>query len=78
MAEHDFPHGHGPTREGCFLAWSLINWDLVIPAAFTNEVVNTVGYFPVSTAPASPPESRFASSARERKKRKFTTVRAAA
>lgn len=78
MADHGFTRRDDPTREQWFLAWSLIPWDLLIPAVFTDEFTNTAGYFPVSTAPASPPESLFASSASPRKKRKLTTVRAAA
>jgi len=44
MAEYGFTHRDGPTDDGWFFAWSLPNWDLVIPAVFTSEFVETTGY----------------------------------
>ncbi len=43
MRENGFTHCEGQTHNGWSFAWSLLNWDLVIPARFTNEFVNIAG-----------------------------------
>jgi hypothetical protein len=43
MAEQSLMRWDGPTADGWFLAWSLINWVLVIPALFANSFANNAG-----------------------------------
>jgi hypothetical protein len=43
MAEHGLTHCDEPTHGGSILAWSLLNWDLFIPAIFTNSFVKMAG-----------------------------------